>query len=110
MKSITETTPIKTYGYGTNFIDVPEHPFIFGRAIESNQEQRNYSGNINILFNKGRYFEATVPKDIINEVSSLVKIDISYDTMIVGSWKQLEDFVISLNCVGYRAKITIDWI
>lgn len=110
MKSITSSTPVKQYGYGNNFIDVPVDAFSFGKLLETNQEQIYDRPEIYILFNKGRYFEATLPKSIINEVAELIKSDISYKTMIVGSWKLLEDFVTALNCVGYRATIDIDWI
>ena len=110
MKSITETTPVKQYGYGNNFIEVPVDAYSFGKRIESNQEQIYDRPEIYVLFNKGRYFEATLPKSIINEVAELINTKVSYDTMIVGSWKQLEDFVTALNCVGYRATIDIDWI
>jgi hypothetical protein len=110
MKSITSTTPVKQYGYGNNFIDVPVDAYSFGRMIEANQTEKQYKGTIYILFNKGRYFEATVNKNIIAEVSELTGIDITYDTMIVSSWTKLEDFVTALNCLGYYAEIKIDWI
>ena len=109
MNTIT-STPVKQYGYGNNFIEVPVDAYSFGKRIESNQEQIYDRPEIYVLFNKGRYFEATLPKSIINEVAELINTKVSYDTMIVGSWKLLEDFVTALNCVGYRAKITIDWI
>jgi hypothetical protein len=110
MNSITSSTPVKQYGYGNNFIEVPVDAYSFGKRIEMNQEQIYDRPQICVLFNKGRYFEATLPKSIINEVAELIKTDISYNTMIVGSWRLLEDFVVALNCVGYRANITIDWI
>lgn len=110
MKSITDSVVTKQYGYGKYFIDVPVDAYSFGKRIESHQCEKEYIGTVNVLFNKGRYFEATLPKSIINEVAELIKTDISYNTMIVGSWRLLEDFVVALNCVGYRANITIDWI
>lgn len=110
MKSITDSVVTKQYGYGKHFIDVPVDAYSFGRRIEANQTEKEYIGTVNVLFNKGRYFEATVPKSIIHEVHELVYLPISYETMICGSWKKLEDFVIALNCLGYHANITIDWI
>ena len=110
MKSITSTTPVKQYGYGDNFIDVPIDAYSFGKRIESLQEHEYDYPTIDVLFNKGRYFEATVPKKIINEVAELINTKVSYDTMIVGSWKLMEDFVTALNCMGYHARINVDWI
>ena len=110
MKSITDSVVTKQYGYGKHFIDVPVDAYSFGKSIIYNQCEKEYIGTVNVLFNKGRYFEATVPQSIIQEVHELVYLPISYDTMICGSWKKLEDFVIALNCLGYYANITIDWI
>ena len=39
MNSITSSTPVKQYGYGNNFIEVPVDAYSFGKRIEMNQEQ-----------------------------------------------------------------------
>jgi hypothetical protein len=106
MISITNTIETKQYGS----FSLPVNAYSFGRMIAANQTEKEYKGTVYVLFNKGRYFEATVYKSIIDEVSELTGIDISFKTMIVGSWNQLEDFVIALNCLGYYAEIEIDWI
>jgi hypothetical protein len=105
MKNITSTIELEEH-CGSFY---PKDAWAFGRAIESNQEN-NLKNIISVLFNKGRYFETTVPNRIIKEISELIQSPIQYDTMIVDSWKKLEDFVIAMNCLDYYVKINIDFI
>ncbi len=88
----------------------PKNAWVFAQILEQKQELKT-GKPLNILFNKGRYFETSVyDQKLIEELSKLSDISISYDTMIVESWKKLEDFVIALNILGYTAKIRVDWI
>jgi hypothetical protein len=89
----------------------PKDPWNFAKAIEYKQDSKLLNGRHNILFNKGRYFETSIyNKDVLNKISELTNIPIKYNNMIVGSWKQLEDFVIGMNILGIYVDITIDWI
>lgn len=89
----------------------PLDPWAFGMSIQSSQTDVPYDNTHHILFNKGRYFETDVhPKELRDEVSEMCGIPVQYNTMIVGSWKQMEDFVIAMNIKGIRVKIDIDWI
>lgn len=90
-----------------------EDPWTFAKEIEYAQEAKYseaFSGHWNLLFNKGRYFEMSAyNKEIADGVCDLLKIELEYN-MIVGSWKQLEDLVIAMNCYGIYICITVDWI
>lgn len=88
---------------------LPKDPYSFAKAIENAQE-RDLSYSLTILFNKGRYFECSPNRTILQEISELTKLEIQYNTMICGSWKQLEDFVIAMNCLDTYVNITVDWI
>jgi hypothetical protein len=88
---------------------IPKDPWSFAKTIENAQE-RNLSYSLTILFNKGRYFECSPNKVMLQEISELTGLKIQYNTMICGSWKQLEDFVITMNCLNTYVNITIDWI
>lgn len=108
MKNITQTVELEEH-LG-NFS--PKDPWSFGKSIERQQEfARLKAGTHTILFNKGRYFETSIyNKKVLNEVSELTGIKIQYNNMIVASWKQMEDFVIAMNCLGIAVLINIDWI
>lgn len=69
-----------------------------------------YNPRHKILFNKGRYFETSLPKQLLEEVSQLTGITISYNTMIVAGWSMMEDFIIAMNILGWYVDIDLDWI
>jgi hypothetical protein len=90
----------------------PEQPWEFARALEASQPTTlKHYYNHKVLFNKGRYFETSVyESELRNKISELSGIPISYNTMFVGNWSNLEDFVIAMNICGYRVSIDVDWI
>lgn len=88
---------------------IPKDAWSFAKTIENAQEH-NLSYSLTILFNKGRYFECNPNRTILKEISELTELEIQYHTMICGSWKKLEDFVIAMNCLDTYVHITIDWI
>lgn len=107
MKSITETIELKE-NIG---VLQPKDPYSFAKNIEANQEYNNLDTRHTILFNKNRYFETTIyNKEVLKEISELTGIPIIYNNIIVAPWYKLEDFVISMNCLGILVKIDIDWI
>lgn len=89
----------------------PKDPWAFATAVQASQKNRTSSDIHTILFNKGRYFETTIYNSKIRqEVSELIQSPVKYDSMIVDSWRKLEDFVIAMNCLGIHVIINIDWI
>ena len=102
--SITANTPLDAN-------QKPENPWKFGTDIQYSQPRELLQSNHSILFNKGRYFETSIyDKAVLNEISSLTGLEIQYNNMIVASWKDMEDFVIAMNILGFYVKITIDYI
>lgn len=88
----------------------PKDPWKFGMDIQCSQPT-NLLGRHTILFNKGRYFETSIyNKETLEQVSELTGLKPQYTNMIVGSWKNLEDFVIAMNIIGIYVSINIDWI
>lgn len=82
----------------------------FVNEIALNQPNDLYN-TVNILWNKGRYFELSCYiKDIIRFVSQSAKIKIQYDTMLVGNKYKLEAVVKAFNKKGYYCHITQYWI
>ena len=91
-------------------LTVPKDPCKFGRSIEYSQP-RGLEGRHKILFNKGRYFETSFyNKELLDALVELTGFKVQYNNMIVQSWKDMEDFVIAMNILGYRVEIDIDWI
>ena len=89
----------------------PEDPYKFAKDIESKQHTSKDCGYHKVLFNKGRYFETSIyNKEILTKVSELIQVPISYENMILGSWKKLAEFVIAMNCLNIHVEIDIDWI
>jgi len=104
MKNITETIELDADGR-------PKDPWSFAKAVERSQEYNKMQQSHTILFNKGRYFETSIyNKNVLNEVSELIKSPIQFNNMIADSWRKLEDFVIAMNCFGIYVNIDIDWI
>ncbi len=103
--NITNTVETETYGS----ITLPKDPYSFAKAIENSQEN-NLSNSLTILFNKGRYFECTPNRNLLQEISQLTGLEIQFNNMMCGSWRKLEDFVIAMNCLDTYVKINIDWI
>lgn len=108
MKNITDT--IETTEHCD--IIVPQNPWEFAGLIQASQKRPLdiYSITVYILFNKGRYFEVTVPTPVIKKLEELTGLECKFETMFCASWTKLEDFVIALNCLGIYAKIKCDWI
>lgn len=104
---ITSTTETKKHCG----ILVPKDPWKFAKTVQNQQDSKNLTHNHSILFNKGQYFETSLYEaNTLKEISELTNIPIKYNNMIIGSWKQLEDFVIAMNCLNYYVHINIDWI
>ena len=92
-------------------VEYPKDPYRFGKTIEFNQNEKYYCDTVTVLFNKGKYFETSIPNtEVLKSVSELIEIPIQFSNMIVGSWKKLEDFVIAMNCFNVYVKINIDWV
>lgn len=91
----------------------PKDPWKFASNIDSSQTVTKYdaNGTINVLFNKGRYFETSLPsRSLLVSLSKAIKSKIQYNCMIADSWKKLESFVKACNRRGYYVNLTIDWI
>lgn len=90
--------------------NAPKDPWTFARQIEANQELDLRQATLNILYNKGRYFECTMPSIAMrDEVCELIGIKPEYG-MIAASWRKMEEFVLAMNCFGWRVSINVDWI
>jgi hypothetical protein len=68
------------------------------------------NGNINILWNKCRYFELSAPKHLLRFVAQSAKVKIQYGSMLVGGSNKLEAVVRAFNKKGVYCNITQDWI
>lgn len=102
--SITATMLTDAHGNLT----IPKDPYKFAKDIECTQDSHGQHEKHMILFNKGRYFETTIRnKELLENVSRLSGIAISYNNMIVGSWTEMEDFVIAMNIYGYYVIIDV---
>lgn len=88
---------------------VPEDPWNFAKAIEASQEYGAHKHRIEILFNKGRYFESTPSLLIRDEVAALINVKVEYN-MVCASWRKLEEFVMAMNCLDTYVHIKVDWI
>lgn len=92
--------------------DVPVDPYKFGTDIQFSQSSsRTFNGRHRILFNKGRYFETTIGNpQLLEALCNLTGFKPKHHNTIVQSWKDMEDFVIAMNILGYYVDINIDWI
>jgi D-serine deaminase-like pyridoxal phosphate-dependent protein len=106
--SITANTPLEVCNDRTS----PKDPYNFGKAIQYSQPRRStMNGEHHILFNKGRYFETTICNaQLLHDLYELTGFEPQHTCMICQSWRDMEDFVIAMNILGYYVEIDIDWI
>jgi hypothetical protein len=119
---VLESTPVDEVGPGIDPLMVPitsegfDSSALYLDRVNSRQIDRqiktsaNQRGTLNILFNKGRYFECSPNRNILQKLSDNTGIAISHNTMIVSNKDDLDKFVIELNKLGYIANIELDWI
>lgn len=66
---------------------------------------------LNVLFNKGRYFEMTISDNkLIASISKAIKVKIEFGDMICAGKHKLEALAVALNKRNIYLNITIDWI
>jgi len=104
-KKITSQTEVEVH-LGN---EIPRDPFGFASQVQQAQKLSNPTEKINILFNKGRYFETNPLLKRTQDYLESQGIKIQYDAA-VDSWKKLEKFVHLMNSLNIYVNINIDWI
>lgn len=92
-------------------MQVPNKPWDLGKEIQLNQP-RGLEGQLNILLNKGRYYDmSTWDNKLAHQISWIMskKKFCGYNTFC-GPWHELETLVSVCNSLGYYCTIKIDWI
>lgn len=105
--TITNTTDTKKH----ISIQIPVDPMEFAHKIQRNQGN-GFHGTLNILLNKGRYYEvSTWNKKLSHQISWIMsKEKFCGANMFCGPWTELETFVAVCNSLGYYCVIKVDWI
>ena len=106
MKTITEQAELEEH-CGTLQL---KSPWAFRDELIKMQPN-DLNNSHTILFNKGRYFETTLPNQALRvSIAKAIKCKLQYKTMTIGSWKKLESFIKAMNKRGYYVYISLDWI